>query len=241
MFEKDGPTFVELMKQALSSTKEGYDLLAPKFDKTPFRTPDVVVERAVELIGQPVKASLDLCSGTGAGLVALRKKTTHRLVGVDFSPGMIAESKKALEIDSPLSKPENPSIEIIEKDVFEVTFDKEFDVVTCFGAFGHILEEAETKFLEIVRKALVPGGRFIFATAEKPPFYAPAAIVGRGFNAVIAVRNAFISPPFIMYYLTFLLPEVERKLKWAGFEVTKHTNVLEKPFSKLVIVEARRT
>jgi SAM-dependent methyltransferase len=241
MFEKDGPTFMELMKQAFSSTKAGYDLLAPKFDKTPFRTPDVVVERAVELIGEPVKASLDLCSGTGAGLVALRKKTTERLVGVDFSPGMIAESKKALGIESPLSVPSDPKIELLEKDVFDVDFDKQFDVITSFGAFGHILEEAETKFLELVRRALVPGGRFIFATAEKPPFYAPASIIGRGFNAVMVVRNALISPPFIMYYLTFLLPEVERKLKWAGFEVTKHAGLFEGPLSRVVIVVARRS
>ena len=40
MFHAKGPTFWELAVQALSSTEHGYDLLAPKFDYTPFRTPD---------------------------------------------------------------------------------------------------------------------------------------------------------------------------------------------------------
>ena len=39
MFHPQGPTFWELARQALSSTQRGYDLLAPKFDFTPFRTP----------------------------------------------------------------------------------------------------------------------------------------------------------------------------------------------------------
>jgi hypothetical protein len=34
----------ELAMQALSSVEGGYDLLAPKFDQTPFRTPDVVLD-----------------------------------------------------------------------------------------------------------------------------------------------------------------------------------------------------
>ena len=38
MFSPGGPTFRELMQQALASTERGYDLLAPKFDLTPFRT-----------------------------------------------------------------------------------------------------------------------------------------------------------------------------------------------------------
>lgn len=40
MFHPKGPSFVELAKQCLSSTERGYDLLAPKFDYTPFRTPE---------------------------------------------------------------------------------------------------------------------------------------------------------------------------------------------------------
>ncbi len=44
MFTKQGPTVRELAVQALSSTERGYDLLAPKFDHTPYRTPDQVLD-----------------------------------------------------------------------------------------------------------------------------------------------------------------------------------------------------
>jgi ubiquinone/menaquinone biosynthesis C-methylase UbiE len=241
MFEKDGPTFIELMKQALQSTKGGYELLATKFNKTPFRTPDVIVEKTVEMIGEKVGASMDLCAGTGAGLVALREKTKDRLVGVDFSPAMLAEAKKALRIPGDLSTVRNPRIELVESDIFNVPYQSEFDVVTCFGAFGHILREDEPRFLALIRKALVPGGRFIFATATKPPFYQPKALIAHGFNGVMRLRNALISPPFIMYYLTFMMPDVERLLRWTGFEVKKHEGLFDAPFESVVVISARRT
>jgi SAM-dependent methyltransferase len=173
--------------------------------------------------------------------MAIGRNTTDRLVGVDFSAGMLAEAKKTLGIESVLSHPSNPTIELLEKDVFDLAYDKEFDVITCFGAFGHILQEAETRFLALVRKALAPGGRFIFVTGEKPAFYDPRTLVARGFNAAMVIRNAIVSPPFIMYYLTFLLPEIERKLKWAGFEVAKKEGLFDKPFSKLVVITATRS
>ena len=44
MFHPQGPTFLELARQALSSTERGYDLLASKFDYTPFRTPNEIIE-----------------------------------------------------------------------------------------------------------------------------------------------------------------------------------------------------
>ena len=47
-YGKDGPTLLDLAQQAWSSTDHGYDLLAPRFDHTPFRTPDDVVARALD-------------------------------------------------------------------------------------------------------------------------------------------------------------------------------------------------
>jgi hypothetical protein len=34
------------------------------------------------------------------------------------------------------------------------------------------------------------------------------------------IRNAFIHPPFIMFYLTFTLPAVQAQLQQHGFDVT---------------------
>jgi hypothetical protein len=46
MFSPRGPSARELARQALSSVEGGYDLLASKFDHTPFRTPDGVLDAA---------------------------------------------------------------------------------------------------------------------------------------------------------------------------------------------------
>ncbi len=63
MFHPQGPTFWELATQALSSTERGYDLLAPKFDFTPFLTPKSVIEAASQVLAPlgPYQTGLDLC------------------------------------------------------------------------------------------------------------------------------------------------------------------------------------
>src|SRR6202050_5344289 len=91
MFHPNGPTLVELAVQALSSTEKGYDLLAPKFDYTPFRTPQDVLDAVSAQLRPlaPFDSGLDLCCGTGAGMEVLRPLCTNRVVGVDRSRGML--------------------------------------------------------------------------------------------------------------------------------------------------------
>jgi SAM-dependent methyltransferase len=228
------PTFLELAKQALSSTERGYDLLAPKFEATPFRTPDEVLVPSVSDLGE-VDDALDLCTGTGAALVALRPFVRRRMVGVDFSRGMLDEAKRRLE-----AAPGRAAFELVQKDVFGVDYEDAFDLVTCFGAFGHILAEAEPAFVAIVRKALRPGGRFVFVTTERPSPWSRASLLGHGFNAAMRLRNALVSPPFLMYYLTFLLPDCERLLRWNGFDVRVDRDMFPKPFAPFVRVVATR-
>src|SRR5947208_12141605 len=74
MFHPSGRTFLELAQQCLSSTERGYDLLAPKFDVTPFRTPDEVLDGLAKYLGPPqsIDAALDICCGTGAAIRILR-------------------------------------------------------------------------------------------------------------------------------------------------------------------------
>src|SRR4029079_13729778 len=73
MFSPEGPTLRELAVQALSSVEHGYDLLAPKFDHTPFRTPDSVLDAVAAALKEtgPYEDGLDLCCGTGAGVDVL--------------------------------------------------------------------------------------------------------------------------------------------------------------------------
>ena len=92
MFTSQGPTARELAVQALSSIERGYDLLAPKFDHTPFRTPDRFLDSTLEVLGGlgPFRTGLDVCCGTGAGLGMLSELCQERVTGVDFSEGMLA-------------------------------------------------------------------------------------------------------------------------------------------------------
>ncbi|MEZ4437659.1 MAG: class I SAM-dependent methyltransferase [Polyangiaceae bacterium] len=200
------------MRQALSSTVEGYDLLAPKFDHTPFRTPDPIIAATLAEVGL-VDRALDLCCGTGAGLRALRPLCRERLVGVDFSPGMLAEARAAsarFSGDAP--------VELVQADVRTLDLGETFDLVTCFGAFGHIRPREEAAFCRTIAAHLRPGGRFVFATAERPAWWRPGALIARGFNAVMHIRNALIRPPFVMFYLTFLLPDCLARCQEAGLE-----------------------
>ncbi len=236
MFHPEGPTFLELMRQALASTERGYDLIAPKFDHTPFRTPDPVLEAMAKVIagGGPVGSALDVCSGTGAAMRHLRPIVTERVVGIDFSQGMLDEAARRLA-----DAPGDARIELVRGDALALPFDGEFDVVTSVGAFGHVLERDEDRFVSGIARALRPGGRFVFATGRRPRVTYTWFWAAHGFNAVMRLRNALMRPPFIMYYLTFLWPEVRPRLERHGFRVEVHD--CPKPWDRAVIVSARRT
>lgn len=64
VFTAQGPGIREPAVQALSGVGHGYDLLAPTFDHTPFRTSDAMpdaVGRALRALG-PFSSGLDLWS-----------------------------------------------------------------------------------------------------------------------------------------------------------------------------------
>ena len=238
MFHPDGPSLRELAEQALSSTDHGYDLLASKFDLTPFRTPDVILERAAEITleGGRVGRGLDMCCGTGAGMRWFRPLCTDAVVGIDRSRGMLEEARRRLA-DAPGDAP----IELYQGDALETPFASgQFGLVTCFGAFGHILQSDEPRFVREIARILEPGGRFVFVTSERPPVYSPGLWMARGFNAVMRVRNALLKPEFIMYYLTFLLPGARWLCEAVGLEVEVKSGVFAKPLHHLKLVIATK-
>ncbi|MEU3268761.1 MULTISPECIES: class I SAM-dependent methyltransferase [Streptomyces] len=216
MFTKQGPTLRELAVQALSSTERGYDLLAPKFDHTPYRTPDRVLDsvtRALEPLG-PFGTGLDVCCGTGAGVGVLRQVCRERVVGVDFSAGMLAEARAALPPGEG-----GPAVDWVRADALALPFAPGFDLALSIGAFGHFLPADRFGLFAEVYGSLRPGGRFVF------PIGAPPAVGSRaywsllGFDAAMRVRNAVWRPKFIMYYRTFRLSDVLDDLTDAGFTV----------------------
>jgi ubiquinone/menaquinone biosynthesis C-methylase UbiE len=233
MFHPCGPTFRELVRQALSSTEGGYDLLAPKFAYTPFRTPNEIIATALSCLGRAgaLATALDMCCGTGAALWHLRPLCRDRVVGIDFSQGMLDMARRCTA-----RAPGDAVIELVRGNVLHMPFCAAFDVAVCFGALGHILPQEQSLFVAQVAKVLKPGGRFILVTAPMPSRWSTRYWFARGFNAVLHLRNAVISPPFIMYYLTFLLSDAVALLAKHGFAVRVRHGLFAGPFRHLRVV-----
>ncbi|MFD4343489.1 class I SAM-dependent methyltransferase [Streptomyces coelicoflavus] len=217
MFSPEGPTLRELAVQALSSVERGYDLLAPKFDHTPYRTPDRVLDavaRVLEARG-PFAAGLDLCCGTGAGVDVLARVCRERVTGVDFSAGM-------LEVARGRALPPAPAVSWVRADARALPFGPAFDLVVSFGAFGHFLPRELPGLFGQVRSVLRPGGCFAFPVGAPPRPGSAGYWTLLGFDAAMRVRNALWRPPFVMYYRTFRLGDVGRELSRAGFRADLH-------------------
>ncbi|MEV7915728.1 class I SAM-dependent methyltransferase [Streptomyces griseus] len=219
---EEGPTVRELAVQALSSIERGYDLLAPKFDLTPYRTPDRVLDavtRAVRELG-PFDTGLDVCCGTGAGVGVLRQLCRERVVGVDFSAGMLAEARAAFPSGSGTSPAGGgPAIDWVRADARSLPFAPAFDLALSFGAFGHFLPAERLGLFAEVYGSLRPGGQFVFPIGAPPPVGSRAYWSLLGFDAAMRVRNALWRPTFVMYYRTFRLGDVLEDLARAGFVV----------------------
>jgi ubiquinone/menaquinone biosynthesis C-methylase UbiE len=197
--------------QALSSVEDGYDRLAPKFDHTPFRTPDSVLDATIGALGPlgPFGQGLDVCCGTGAGMRVLGSLCQGPVTGADFSAGMLAQARSAY-----------PGAGLVRADVRALPFAGAFDLAVSFGAYGHFLPAERPALFGSVYRALRPGGVFAF------PVSAPQSVTSiwywalLGFDLAMRVRNAVWRPPFVMYYRTWPLPAVRADLTASGFTVT---------------------
>ena len=211
MFSPQGPSLRELCVQALSSVEHGYDLLAPKFDHTPFRTPEGILDataRALSGLG-PFHHGLDVCCGTGAGMQVLRSLCQERITGVDFSAGMLAQARSA-----------HPGATWVRANALAFPFAEGFDLAVSLGALGHFLPRERPALFEGVYRALRPGGLFALPIGVPPPLTSVWHWATLGFDLVMRVRNAVWRPPFVMYYRTSPLAAVRDDLTAAGFTAT---------------------
>lgn len=210
VFSPQGPSLRELCRQALSSVERGYDDLAPKFDHTPFRTPDSVLEATVEALSEqgPFDSGLDVCCGTGAGLSALRRLCRQGFTGVDFSAGMLDQARTA-----------HPDADLVRADARALPFTDAFDLAVTFGALGHFLPTERPALFQGVHRALRPGGLFAVPVGASPPVTSVSHWAGLGFDLAMLVRNTVVRPPFVMYYRTNSLRAVRRDLTAAAFTV----------------------
>lgn len=211
VFSPHGPTLRELAVQALSSVERGYDLLAPKFDHTPFRTPEGVLEATAGALSEvgTFDTGLDVCCGTGAGLAPLRSVCHGRITGVDFSAGMLARARSGC-----------PDATLVRADARALPFAGDFDLAVSFGALGHFLPSERPALFEGVHRALRPGGLFALPLASSPPPTSVSHWATFGFDLAMRVRNAVWRPPFVMYYRTTRLPRIRDDLTAAGFTVS---------------------
>ncbi|MFJ7132728.1 class I SAM-dependent methyltransferase [Streptomyces fungicidicus] len=214
MFSPEGPRLRELAVQALSSVEHGYDLLAPKFDHTPFRTPDSVLDATTEALRSsgPFDAGLDLCCGTGAGIDVLRQVCRGSVTGVDFSTGMLTVARER-------ARPQGPEVGWVRADARALPFGPVFDLVVSFGAFGHFLPRELPGLFTQVHSVLRPGGRFVFPVVAPPRPGSLTYGMLLGFDAVMRVRNAVRRPPFVMYYRAVRFGDMGRELTRAGLRV----------------------
>jgi ubiquinone/menaquinone biosynthesis C-methylase UbiE len=211
VFSPQGPSLRELVIQALSSVERGYDLLAPKFDHTPFRTPENVLGATVQALSEVGQFGngLDVCCGTGAGMPVLRSLCQGRITGVDFSAGMLAQARRA-----------HPDAEWVRADVRALPFAGGFDLAVSFGALGHFLPTERPALFAGVNRALRPGGLFAFPIGAPPALTSTWYWAELGFDLAMRLRNAVWRPPFVMYYRTCRLHSVRNDLTAAGFAVT---------------------
>jgi ubiquinone/menaquinone biosynthesis C-methylase UbiE len=211
MFSPPGPSVRELARQALSSVEDGYDLLAPKFDYTPFRTSDGVLDAAIGAL-QPLGRfgrGLDVCCGTGAGMRVLESVCDGPVIGVDFSMGMLARAARA-----------HPGGTWVRADARSLPFAGAFDLAVSFGAHGHFLPAERPALFAGVYRALRPGGLFAFPIAAPQPISSGVYWALLGFDVAMRVRNAVWRPPFVMYYRTWPLHAVCNDLTGSGFTVS---------------------
>jgi ubiquinone/menaquinone biosynthesis C-methylase UbiE len=211
MFSPRGPSLRELAVQALSSVERGYDLLAPKFDHTPFRTPDPVLDAtatALRPLG-PFGQGLDVGTGTGAGMRVLESVCQGPATGVDFSTGMLVQARHA-----------HPDAGWVKADIRALPFADAFDLAVSFGAYGHVLPAERPALFAGVYRALRPGGLFAFPLGAPPPVTSGWYWALLGFDLAMRVRNAVWHPPFVMYYRSWPLAAVRTDLTAAGFAVT---------------------
>jgi ubiquinone/menaquinone biosynthesis C-methylase UbiE len=201
----------ELARQALSSVEGGYDRLAPKFDHTPFRTPDGMLDATAGALRPfgPFGPGLDVCCGTGAGMRVLRSVGLGQITGVDFSAGMLAQARRA-----------HPDAGWVRADVRALPFAGAFGLAVSFGALGHFLPGERPALFAGVYRALRPGGVFAFPISAQQPITSSRHWALLGFDLAMRVRNAVWRPPFVMYYRTCPLPAVRNDLTASGFTVT---------------------
>jgi ubiquinone/menaquinone biosynthesis C-methylase UbiE len=124
------------------------------------RLRDTLAERT-EL--QPGDTALDLCTGTGAMLPSLVRRTGPGglVLGLDFSHGMLLKARS--------KNTDARGVALIEADAEQLPFrDHSLDAVTCSHAFYELKGSGAERALAEVARTLRTDGRFLMMEHEVP-------------------------------------------------------------------------
>jgi len=99
---------------------------------------------------------LDVGTGTGIMIPFYEERlTTGSVLAIDFAEKMIHRCREKYP------NPEHPNVSFEVADIYDLTFNNEFDIVMCYSCFPHFTEHQ--KAIDIFSKALKNGGKFAIA------------------------------------------------------------------------------
>ena len=201
-----------------------FDHVAPGYDRTNTALSAgndilwrIATTKAID--PKPGERVLDVACGTGTSTASIAK-TGATVVGLDFSPAMIAEAEKR-----------HPTFEFIVGDATKLPFgDDEFDAVTISFGLRNV-QDPKAALAEMYR-VLKPGGRVVVCEFSKPP----RALLRAGYFAYMKVVAPLVagitsSNPEAYRYLTESIkewPDQQTLTQWirgVGFTRVAYRNL----------------
>lgn len=122
--------------------------------------------RRILVVGKTKPTDHVLDVGTGSGIIAnlaAHQSNGGRVVGVDFSEGMLKEARVIASKEGLDGK-----VEYEQGDAQNLQYEPEsFDVITCLFTFMHL--DKPLKTLQDMLRILRPGGRVVVGVGSRPP------------------------------------------------------------------------
>jgi SAM-dependent methyltransferase len=190
--------------QATTNTRQGYNLLAPRFELTDYATPAWLIEACRARVDslfpltrpRAEAVGADLACGTGLASLVLYR-TCATVEGYDFSPGMLAQARAKAEREE-----RGGGFTFREADLATLELPPQrYDRIVTFGAWGHILPPWRARLMEQVLGSIRPGGVFFTVTADPARRLSRRWIRSALFDLAMHARNRLLGDPFHMYYL----------------------------------------